>query len=235
MRKLAFLAALACVGGSAFAQVFPTTGHAASNFIPFGAGVAGGIPTMHQVFDAALFAGLFGGQPVRISNIGFAPGLAGTFNLGQVDIRLGYTNAIPGQTSASGGLVIPTQGGGGNNAGAMTSFFSGNASFTFATFGSNDFQMDFAGLFDFDPSQGRNLLVEIVVPSATNLTLHVSRAAGGSQASRAYSGMRFAASESTTTATRMEFTTAPVPEPATFAALGLGALALMRRRKNKAA
>jgi hypothetical protein len=190
---------------------------------------------MHQVFDSGLFAGLFGGQPVRISGIAFAPGVVGTFDLGMVTINLGYTNAIPGQASASGGLVIPTQGGGGNNVGPMTTFYSAASSFTFAAVGTSNFQMGFNGLFDYDPSQGRNLLVEIVVPNATNLTLTVSRAAGSAEASRAYSGMRFAAAESPTTATRMSFTTAPVPEPATFAALGLGALALMRRRRNKAA
>ncbi|MEX2244826.1 MAG: PEP-CTERM sorting domain-containing protein [Fimbriimonadaceae bacterium] len=234
MRKFALLATLACVGGSAFAQVFPTGPHAANNFIPFGAGVAGGNPTMHQVFASSLFAGLFGGQPVRITQIAFAPGVDGAFDLGQVDINLGYTNAIPGVASGAGGLVIPTVGGGGNNVGAMSSFFSGGAAFNFTAQSPSNFQMTFNGLFDYDPSQG-NLLAEIIVPSETNLTLTVSRAAGSAEASRSFSGMRFAAAESPTTATRMQFRTSPVPEPATFAALGLGALALMRRRRNKAA
>lgn len=234
MRKLSFLAASLCIVGSAYAQVFPTTGHAANNFIPFGSGLAGNTPTMDQVFNSSLFAALQGGNPVRITNIAFAPGTVGTFNLGMVTIRLGYTNAIPGQPSSSGGLVMPTQGGGGNNVGAMTTFYSGVTSFTFATVSTSNFQMGFNGLFDYDPNNG-NLLVEIVVPDSTNTLLTVSRAAGGSESSRAYSGTRFANGESPTTATRMLFTTGPVPEPASLAALGLGALALMRRRKKKAA
>jgi hypothetical protein len=214
--------------------VFPTTGHFANNFIPFGAGGVGFTPTTHQVFASSLFAGLFGGQPVRITGMAFAPGVDGAFNLGQVDINIGYTNAIPGVLSGAGGLVIPTPGGGGNNVGAMSSFFSGNAAFNFAAQGPNNFQMGFTGLFDYDPSQG-NLLVEFIVPGTSNITLTVSRAAGSAESSRAIASSRFGDQELPTQAARIQFTTAPVPEPGTFAALGLGALALMRRRKNKAA
>lgn len=232
LRKITFVALAAVAATSAQAVVFPTGPHAASNFIPFGGGVSGGTPTMHQVFASSLFSNATGGLPAQITNIGFAPGLNGTFNLGQVTINLGYTNRIPGQTSANGGLAIPTQGGGGNNVGAMTTFYSNaNTSFTFTAFSSSNFQMDFGGSFVYNPANG-NLLVEIIVPSATNTTLHVSRAAGSAESSRSYSGMRFTAAESTTTATRMDFDFTAVPEPATMAVLGLGVLPLLRRRRK---
>jgi hypothetical protein len=235
------LAALGIVGvaSSSFAIVFPTNGHAASNFIPFGAGTANGTATMHQVFDKGLFAAQSGGLPVEILSIGFAPGLNGTFNLGQVTIRLGYTQRIPGVASGSGGLSIPTQGGGGgpnvdNSLPFATFYDNPNTSFTIANFGSNNFsEMVFVGTpFVYDPNLG-NLLVEIVVPGPNNTTLHVSRAAGSSQASRAYSGTRFGDAESPTTATRMDFQFNVVPEPGTMLALGAGLAALAARRRMK--
>ena len=93
MRRDLFLAAsvapalMLCTSASA-QLVFPTNGHAASNFIPFGSGPT----TMHQVFDASLFVANLGGQPIaQINRIAFSPGVAGMFNLGAVDINLGYT------------------------------------------------------------------------------------------------------------------------------------------------
>lgn len=227
-RTLLTLAVVAAATAS-YAVVLPTTGHAANNFIPFGAAGTSGIPTMHQVFRG----NLFGATPVVISQIAFAPGLNGTFNLGQVTINLGYTNAIPGVLSSAGGLVTPTEGGGGNNVGAMSTFYSNaNTSFTFSGQSTSNFQMAFVGTpFTFDPGLG-NLLVEIIVPSLANTTLTVSRAAGSAEASRAFSGTRFANGESPTTSTRMDFTYAPVPEPGTMAAIGLGVAALLRRRRK---
>lgn len=234
MRRTLFVALAALAAGSAHAVVFPTGAHAAMNFIPFGSGLAGNIPTMHQVFASTLFSAQTGGQPAQITSIGFAPGVNGTFNLGQVTINLGYTNAVPGVASTSGGLVMPTQGGGGNNVGAMTTFYSNaNTNFTFAGQSSSNFQMVFTGTpFVYNPANG-NLLVEIIAPSSNNLTLTVSRAAGSAESSRAYSGTRFANGESPTTATRMDFTFTAVPEPASMAALGLGVAAIVARRRRK--
>jgi len=229
MRKtLLTLAGVVAAAGS-YAVVLPTAAHAAFNFIPFGAAGTVGIPTMHQVFRG----NLFGATPVVISQIAFAPGVNGTFNLGQVTINLGYTNAIPGVASTAGGLVTPTEGGGGNNVGAMSTFYSNaSTSFNFAGQSSSNFQMAFVGTpFTFDPGLG-NLLVEIVAPSLANTTLTVSRSAGSAEASRAYSGTRFANGESPTTATRMDFTYTAVPEPGTMAAIGLGVAALLRRRRK---
>lgn len=234
MKRVLIIAATALAAGSQ-AIVFPTGPHAFFNVIPFGAGSANGTPTMHQVFDSSLFLNAGGGGPSIIKAIGFAPGANGSFSLGQVTINLGYTNAIPGVFSSGGGLVIPTQGGGGNNVGAMTQFYNNPATaFNIVAFSSTNFgEMVFNGTpFVYNPANG-NLLVEIIVPDPNNITLAVSRAAGSAESSRAWSGMRFADAESPGTATRMDFSINPVPEPGTFIALGggLALLFLSRRRK----
>lgn len=231
MKRLLILSATVAMAVASQAIVFPTGPHAANNFIPFGSGLAGSVPTMHQVFASSLF----GGAPVFINSIGFAPGGNGAISLGQVTINLGYTSAIPGVASGSGGLVIPTQGGGGNNMGAMTQFYSNPATaFNIVAAGTSNFsEMVFVGTpFVYDPTIA-NLLVEIIVPDPANTTVTVSRAAGSAESSRAFAGTRFGDSESPGTATRMDFEFRPVPEPGTFVALGggLALLFLSRRRK----
>ncbi|MCB9840403.1 MAG: hypothetical protein H6809_01965 [Phycisphaeraceae bacterium] len=193
--------AVAALAGSASAQVFPTTGHAASNFIPFGGGIAGGVPTMHQVFDDALF----GTDPVEITSIGFSPGLTGFFDLGQVTISMGYSAFAPGS------LAIPSGGVGGapNAAGAMSTFYDAPTAFTITLSGSEAWtEMRFNGSFVYDPAQG-DLLIEIVQPSETATALHVSRAAPSGESTRSYTGMRFSANANIN-ATRFDFDLQPV-------------------------
>ena len=224
MRRDVFVAAavvpalLLCTTASA-QFVFPTTGHAASNFIPFGSGTT----TMHQVFDAGLFVANLGGQPIaQISRIAFSPGVTGTFNLGSVEINLGYTSVAPGS------LALPSAGT--NPSGPMSSFFSDpNYSVNVTLSGSEEWtEMILSGTFNYDPSLG-NLLVEIIVGTGDN-RLHVSRAAGTGQSSRAYDSGRFGSSAANTTATRMQFSFIGVPAPGTLVLLGLAGFAVRRRR-----
>jgi hypothetical protein len=230
MRRFTVLALGGSLASVAGAVVYPTGAHAAFNFIPFGNNQT---CTQHQVFAASLF----GASPVNISSIGFAPQANSTYTL-DLTMRLGYTNAIPGQFSASGGLQIPVAGGGGgpNNNGPMSLFYQNAAHmFTVSAASSANFsEFVINGTFNYDPNQG-NLLVEIVSVAGVNpVDLAVSRAAGSAQSSRAYNSTRFTSMESPTTATRMDFTYTVVPEPGSMIALGLGALALIsRRRRNR--
>ena len=185
--KRTFVVLAGCAAAAmSHSVVYPTLPHAANNFIPFGGGLAGSTPTMHQVFASSLFAVGTGGLAAEITSIGFAPGVLGAVSLGQVTINLGYTNAIPGVASGAGGLVIPTQGGGGNNVGAMTTFYSNpNTQFNVVVGGTGNFsEMVFTGTpFIYDPNVG-NLLVEIIVPDPLNVTFSVSRAAGTQHSAR---------------------------------------------------
>ncbi|MCH8270571.1 MAG: PEP-CTERM sorting domain-containing protein [Planctomycetes bacterium] len=225
MRRDMFVAAAAVptlmLCASASAQfVFPTTGHAASNFIPFGSEIT----TQHQVFDANLFASRIGGQPIaQINRIAFSPGVTGTFNLGAVELNIGYTSVAPGS------LALPSAGT--NPLFPLSSFFSNpNYSVIVTMSGSAEWtEMILSGTFNYDPSLG-NLLVEIIVNGAGNRGLHVSRASGGPQSSRAYDSGRFGSNAGNTTATRMQFSFIGVPAPGTLALLGLAGLAVRRRR-----
>jgi hypothetical protein len=206
---------VAALAGAAAAQptsVFPTAPHAAFNFIPLGAATTGLASDViqHQVFTSSLF----GNTPVEITAISFAPNnsLANqTHNLGDVTIRLGYTDRAAGVLPPTG-LDIPAGAGGAPNAsGAMHLFFSQKSFiYTVVAGGTENFEVQFVGTpFVYDPAQG-NLLVAIEIGDTLNTTFSISRSAGNTESSRAYTGGRFAAGASPTTATRTGFTYGPV-------------------------
>ncbi len=228
-RKLAVcLCAVGLLVGTAQAdvKVFPTLPHAAFNYIPFSNGAC----TMHQVFNASLFSNATGGLPAIIESIGFAPNstLAGQQIAQPVMINLGYTDRVPGQASPVG-LSVPVAGGGGapNAVGPVSTFYNNpNFAYTVISGGPENFELKFTGTpFVYDPAVG-NLLVEIVTTGPASV-FSVSRAAGSAEASRSYVGGTWTG-ESPTTATRMQFTFTPIPEPASVLLLGL--IALARRR-----
>jgi hypothetical protein len=229
LKRLWFTCIGAVLAASASAIVFPTGAHAANNAIPFNAGASS---VQHQVFASTLF-----GTPSLITSIGFAPGVVGIWNA-NLTLRLGYTNAIPGLGSASGGLAVPTVGGGGgpNSIGAMSTFFSNPTySVTITSATSTSFsEFVLPGSFVYNPASG-NLLVEIVVSNPSGIGLSVSRAAGSAESSRAYNTTTFGAVESPGTATRMDFNFTPVPEPTSMFAFGLGVVALSRCRRRRRA
>jgi hypothetical protein len=214
------VAGVLIAAGSAVAQfneVFPSAPHAANNFIPFGIGTtAAPIEncTQHQVFLSTLFTNVAGQTPVTIEKISFAPGVNGTY-FGNIVVRLGYTSAIPGVSSAGGGLAVPTPGGGGtpNASGAMHDFFS-DANYTLVTTNQSNanFQMELVGApFTYDPAVG-NLLVEIVSIADRGMggiDLTASRHGLSTESSRAYSSLRFGSTESFSNGTRMRFTFSP--------------------------
>jgi hypothetical protein len=198
------------LAGTASAQtqdvIFPTLAHAANNLAPFNISDAPGM-THHQVYASSLFAGLYGGAPVSIEAIAFAPGTSTTFN-SHVVVRLGYTQVQPPAAPDA-----PVEGGGGapNAVGAMHTFYS-DTKVQAVMSSSSNFQFDFQGSpFVYDPSQG-NLLVEIVVTQrATGIS--VSRAAGSEQSTRSYVRHAGAVTISPTTALRTQFTVAPGGTP----------------------
>jgi hypothetical protein len=205
MRRFVPLALVLAAAAPAVAQfqlVFPTLPHAANNNFPFNQGPG---TTMHQVYASSLFSGPSGGQPVTITRVSFAPTDATTYS-GDIVLRLGYTNAIPGATPAAGGLQIPDVGGGGvpNATGPMQDFFSQTGvSFTPVAPSPSDFQFSLDGNFTYDPAQG-NLLMEIYL---TNITsgFTISRCAGSAEASRAYFRHGATGSALNTQAHRTEF------------------------------
>ncbi len=178
--------------------ILPTSAHAAYNFVPFG---NGDTCTMHQVFNKNLFSG-----PVTMESIGFAPntGIIGDTSTSNITIRMGYTNKIPGVDTNQGGLDSNLAN---NRNGAMTTLYTGSATKrTYMTNGSIEHSMFFdfgRNTFTYNPNLG-NLLVEIVSVNTSGIDVSVSRAAGSSQASRAYNSTRFGNTTSPTTATRMD-------------------------------
>jgi len=178
--------------------ILPTLAHAAYNFIPFG---SSDTCTMQQVYNKNLFSG-----PVIMESVGFAPNtsIVGETSTANITIRMGYTNKIPGQDTGTGGLDAVLAN---NRNGAMTTLYSGTGvKRTFMSNGSIEHSMFFdfgRNSFTYNPNLG-NLLVEIVSTNNSSVDVGVSRAAGSSEASRAYNSVRFGNAASPTTATRMD-------------------------------
>ncbi len=199
----AALLALAC---RASATVFPSGAHAGYEIVPFGSNQDA---CLHQVLASSLISAASGGNSVRISSISLAPSTNEMYNA-NVTIRLGYTNAVPGASDASG-LQPPSHllgGGAPNAAGAMTLFLpAGSRPYTISSASPSNFQLTFPGHpFIYDPSLG-NLLVEIVTSVNGGVPAYneaVSYAAGGPGASLAYNSTSHGAAAQPTQALRMD-------------------------------
>lgn len=185
------------LAGSAAAQVFPTGPNTGYNFLPFGANQT---DTYHQMF----LSSLFGGSPVRISEIAYASNPA---RIGQqvdldVTIRMGYTAAAPGGLSSN----LPD-----NPVGAMTQVYAiTNRMHTNASTGPDDFDLVFAldTPFDYNPAQN-NLLIEIEVTSrVVNGDNSISTNNAGTESSRAWNSTRFG-NGADVTAARTRFVLGP--------------------------
>lgn len=201
-RSVAYFVSGAVAAGllaaSAAAQVFPTGANTGYNFIPFGANQT---DTMHQVF----LNSLFGGSPVRISEVAYAsnPGRIGQQVDLDVTIRMGYTNRAPGGLSSN----LPD-----NPVGAMTQVYTvTNRLHTNASTGPDDFDLVFvlSTPFDYNPAQN-NLLIEFEVTSRlVNGDCSISTNNAGTESSRAWTSTRFAPGADSTAA-RTRFVLGPV-------------------------
>jgi len=187
--------------------ILPTTAHVTGNFIPFGTNQT---CTMHQVFNRNLFSG-----PVSMESVGFSayePNIGETMT-GNVTIRMGYTNKIPGAETGAGGLDSNLAN---NPNGALTTLYTGTGvKRTFMNNGSIEHSMFFdfgRNTFNYNPANG-NLLVEIVSVNSSASDVAVSRSSGSSESSRAYNSTRFGNTASPTTATRMDLGWRPVVDP----------------------
>jgi hypothetical protein len=125
-----------------------------------------------------------------------------------------YDAALFGATPV--GLSVPVVGGGGapNNTGPMPVFFAQTSvAFPVVVGGPDNFEFVFTGTpFTFDPAQGRNLLIEIEILNHLGTTASVSRAAGGPQSSRAYSGIVSPATSTTALRTKFSLGLACYPD-----------------------
>ncbi len=190
-------------------DVLPTWPHIVANAIPFAAGQS----LMHQAHHAGTLAplGVGGSGKVAIQGVRYAP-MIGTDHLnGQVTLRMGYTSRVPG-VPAPVGLDIPTAGGGGapNSSGPMRLFMDRTMNSTFASVGSENFQLDLHQTpFVYDPAQG-NLLIEMDTNLASGVA--TSRSNGTPEAMRAYRSSSLGNLSDLARVTRVKFVTTPVTE-----------------------
>jgi hypothetical protein len=222
----------------AFAQVVVPSGQTNSegnsnNGFPFNYSLFSlGSQRYQQVYSSAEFTG----GPVMITGMTFRPD---AFSGGAFASTLNLSISLSTTAAAVDALSMTFA----NNIGAdATVVRSGSinvsSAFTGPGSGPKDFDIfiSFTNSFLYDPSMG-NLLLD-VSGSGTNSSTQFDSHNAQDGTSRIYTSgsgsgsatADFADSEGLVT----RFNVQPVPEPATMAALGIGALALLRKRKKSA-
>jgi len=231
--RLSFIALSCLVAGAASAQIVVPGANAATegdsnNRFPFYAGDFG--PMRYQQVYAA---GEFGSGPIVISAIQFRLDADDESFSGmdtELVIRLSTTaKAVDGLSSTFA-----------ENIGADETLVVSGMQTLSGTGGPGvnpfDINISFATDFVYDPTMG-NLLMDVTRTGGSNSAIFFDASSSDTDAiSRVYSlnsATTGTATGNDTLALITRFTADPVPEPATMAVLGLGALVAARRRRPR--
>lgn len=199
--------------------IAPDVPHVLHNVIPFGDNHGGG--RHQQVFDASIFA-----SPVQITSLAFSPNETAMYSA-NVTIRLGHTTVpVRGlSTNLDDNVTSP-----------LTTVLADPSFSQAVTGGSETFSLAFdfsAAPFLYDSTSGQNLLMDMLISEQTHSVslFGVSRAGDTGIASRAYD--LELSNDASNTALRTKIGYIPGPTSTTLGLLGLGTLAVIRRKQGQ--